>query len=256
MISIIMPVLNEAAILGMALETLLGQYGDYEVIVVDGASKDDTCLVAQRFPVQLVRNPPGRSKGIGDQINQGANQAHGQVLMFLHADVRLPPQAIRCIEAALANPNVIGGGFLPTFEPLASQSKSKPRTLAWVESVWRLRTRLFGWFAGDTAPFIRTGIFKRNGGYPMASFASDWDFASQLRRLGQLVVIREPVGVNSRRHIYNGVLKTLLVTGSVELMYHLGADRTFLREWYRRWLPRERESTPITAGKGRLFHDV
>jgi hypothetical protein len=67
-----------------------------------------------------------------------------------------------------------------------------------------------------------------------------------MRKLGQLAVIREPVRVHCRRHLQNGVLKTLLVTGSVELMYRMGADRSFLRDWYRTWLPRERD---VLAGE-------
>jgi glycosyltransferase involved in cell wall biosynthesis len=238
MISIIVPVLNEVAIVGAALEALLRQRGEYEVIVVDGGSDDGTCDVVQRFPVWLVHMPPSLPPGIGRQINQGAQHAQGDVLLFLHVDVQLPPQATAHIEAALADPQLIGGGFLPAF--YGSVPDSERLMLALIERVWKTRTRIFHWFAGDTAPFIRRDVFWRYGGYPPASFASDWDFAEQMCRWGRLAVIREPVRVHCRRHISNGVLKTLLVTGSVELMYHMRADRGFLRNWYQTWLPRER----------------
>jgi glycosyltransferase involved in cell wall biosynthesis len=238
MISIIVPVLNEVAMIGSALETLLRQRGQYEVIVVDGGSDDGTCEVVQRFPVWLVRMPSSLPPGIGCQINQGAQQAQGDVLLFLHVDVQLPPQATAHIEAALADPQFIGGGFLPAF--CGSAPDSERVMLALIERVWKTRTRVFHWFAGDTAPFIRRDVFWRCGGYPPACFASDWDFAEQMRRRGRLAVIREPVRVHCRRHVSNGVFKALLVTGSVELMYRMGADRRFLRNWYRTWLPRER----------------
>jgi len=238
MISIIMPVLNEVAIIGSALETLLRQRGEYEVIVVDGGSDDGTYEVVQRFPVCLMRMPPTLPPGIGCQINQGAQQAQGDVLLFLHVDVQLPPQATTHIEAALADPELIGGGFLPTF--CGPVSDSERLMLAFVERAWQTRTCVFHWFAGDTAPFIRRDVFWRCGGYPSACFASDWDFAERMRRQGRLAVIREPVHVHCRRHVNNGVLKTLLVTGSVELMYRMRVDRGFLRNWYRTWLPRER----------------
>jgi hypothetical protein len=160
--------------------------------------------------------------------------------MFLHVDVQLPPNGIGCVEAALAEPQFIGGGFLPTF--YGPVPESERLMLALVERVWQLRTRAFRWFAGDTAPFIRTEVFRRSGGYSSACFASDWDFAERMRKLGRLALINEPVRVHCRRHVSNGVVKTLLVTGSVELMYRLGADRVFLRDWYRKWLPREREA--------------
>jgi glycosyltransferase involved in cell wall biosynthesis len=238
MISIIIPVLNEVAIVEAALETLLRQEGDYEVIVVDGGSADGTCDVVRQFPVRLMHIPPSLPPGLACQINQGAQQAQGDVLLFLHVDVQLPPQAAANIEAALADPQLIGGGFLPAF--CGPVPDSERLMLALIERVWKMRTRVFHWFAGDTAPFIRRDQFWRCGGYPPACFASDWDFADRMRRRGRLAVIREPVHVHCRRHVSNGVLKTLLVTGSVELMYRMGADRGFLRKWYRTWLPRER----------------
>ena len=240
MLSVIVPVLNEAAIIGAALGSLLRQPGHYEVIVVDGGSTDDTCDLVRALPVRLIQLPPGQSAGIGSQINLGAAQARGDVLLFLHADVRLPPGAVTLINACLSDPGIVGGGFVPGFSEAAPGAQA--RMLKVVERFWQNRTRLFCWFAGDTAPFIRAEAFKRMGGYPPASFASDWDFAGQLRALGPLAVIPEPVIVDSRRHIQNGVLKTLLVTGSIELMYRLGAGRDFLRGWYRWWLPRERET--------------
>lgn len=239
MVSIIMPVLNEVVILHTAFETLLQQAGHFEIIVVDGGSNDGTFDFAQRFPVQVMRMPPDRPPGIGSQINLGAQTARGDVLLFLHADVQLPPNAMTHIEAALANPAFVGGGFVPAFCNAAPIPERL--MLKWVEQAWRLRTRVFCWFAGDTAPFIRAETFRQCGGYPTTLFASDWDFAGQLRRLGRLTVIREPVCVDARRHLYNGVLKTLLVTGSIELMYRIGVNRNFLRNWYRKWLPRERE---------------
>lgn len=239
MLSIIVPVFNEAAIIGTALESLLRQPGDHEIIVVDGGSADGTVDIVRALPVRLLQMPPGLPTGIASQINLGAAQARGDMLLFLHADVRLPPNAVALIDAGLRDPAITGGGFVPKFSPAAPGAQAW--MLAIVERFWQNRTRRFAWFAGDTAPFIRAGAFTRMGGYPPASFASDWDFAGQLRALGPLAVIREPVIVDSRRHIHNGVLKTLLVTGSIELMYRLGAGRNFLRGWYRWWLPRERE---------------
>jgi len=248
MVSVIVPVLNEVAIIDQALRRLLQQTGDFEVIVVDGGSCDGTRETVQPLPVNLYSSPPGLSR----QINLGATQAHGTALVLLHADVQLPPDGMAHIETALADPHVVGGGFVPAFDGPVPDDAYAMLTL--VERAWQLRTRVFHWFVGDTAPFIRTEAFWCCGGYPRACFAGDWDFAARLQRLGRLAVMSGPVRVGSRRHVMNGVLKTLLVTGSVELMYHLGADREFLRQWYRRWLPREREvhsaaiASPKTGG--------
>src|SRR5687768_4051939 len=110
MISIIIPVLNEVAVIGPALETVLHQSGNYEVIVVDGGSSDATCDIVQNFPVQLVKKLPAMPAGIGSQLNLGATKAQGDVLLFLHVDVLLPQRAIATIEAALMDSPYVGGG--------------------------------------------------------------------------------------------------------------------------------------------------
>jgi glycosyltransferase involved in cell wall biosynthesis len=237
-ISIIIPVLNEGALVRTALETLLRQTGDYEVILADGGSQDGTCEVVRQFPVRLLEQPLGAPPGLGDQINRGARRAQGDILVFLHLDVELPPGAIALIESALSDPQFIGGGFMPVYSgPVQGWER---RNLDIIERLWQRRTSKYGFFAGDNAPFIRSDMFRLSGGYPPACFASDWDFADKLRRLGKVAVIREPVRVHSRRLVQNGVWKTTLVTVSVRLLYGLRADREFMRKWYRTWLPRER----------------
>jgi len=243
MISIVIPVLDEAAIVGEALARLLSQPGDYEVVVVDGGSDDPTPEIVAGFPVTLVRRPAGAPRGFGFQSNLGAETARGDVLLFLHVDVRLPAGAIGLVQAALAAPGVVGGGFLPTFG--GAGSGLDRLTLGGIERVWRARTRLGRWFAGDTAPFVRRTLFARAGGYPIQPLAEDWAFAARLRGLGRLAVIERPVLVDARRHLANGPLKTLLVTGSVEAMYHLGVPPAYLAWWYRRWLPRAREARAL-----------
>jgi glycosyltransferase involved in cell wall biosynthesis len=245
MISVIMPVLNEAAIITAAIEAVRRQPGEHEVIVVDGGSGDGTREAIVRSEAHLVRYPGGATPDIGSQINLGAENAHGDVFVFMHCDVKLPPNTIEKIDRAMADPRVIGGGFVPLFSgPVPPGQRIM---LKWVERVWQARTRRFCWYAGDTAPFIRADVFRNCGGYPTTGFASDWDFAATLRRLGPLATITDPVQVDSRRHVYNGVFKTLCVTGSIELMYRLGVKRSFLRNWYRKWLPRERQSHANTG---------
>jgi hypothetical protein len=128
----------------------------------------------------------------------------------------------------------VGGGFLPTFGGVGGP------LLGGIERVWRARTRRRRWFAGDQAPFVRREAFLACGGYPSVALAEDWAFAARLRSLGPLAVIDRPATVSARRHVANGVLKTLLVTGSVEAMYRAGVDPSFLAGWYHRWLPRAR----------------
>ena len=238
MVSVVIPVLNEIAIVGAALEALLQQRGAYEVIVVDGGSVDGTCEVVRQFPVKLVRQPAHVSPGLGTQINRGAQEASGNILLFLHIDVELPPCGMTRIEAALADSRIIGGGFIPSFYGPAPASARLRLTV--VERVWKIGTRGLKWFVGDTAPFIRSDVFWRSGAYPTAVFASDLDFARRLQKLGQLAVIRDPARINNRRLVQNGVFTTSLVTLWVNVLVSLRADRVFLRNWYHKLLPRER----------------
>jgi glycosyltransferase involved in cell wall biosynthesis len=238
MVSAVIPVLNEVAIVGAALETLLQQRGAYEVIVVDGGSVDGTCEVVRQFPVHLVRQPAQVPPGLGSQINRGAQKATGNILLFLHIDVELPPRGLALIEAALADPHVIGGGFIPSFYgPVPDSARLR---LAVVERVWKIGTRSLQWFVGDTAPFIRSDVFWRSGAYPPAVFAADLDFARRMQKLGRLAVIRDPARIHNRRLVQNGVFTTSLVTLSVNVLFSLRADRVLLRDWYQKWLPRER----------------
>lgn len=240
MISAIIPTLNEETIIGAAVQALLADPTDCEILVVDGGSQDRTASIVRRFgpPVRLVEQDPHGLRGRGAAYNQAAALAQGDILLFLHADTRLPPAGLALIEAALTKPSVVGGGFLPTFAE-AGDRRSRVM-LRLIERVWQIRSQAFGWFAGDQAPFIRRDAFLACGGYPAIRLAEDWAFARRLRALGQLAIIGRPVKVGARRHLHNGVLKTLVVTGSVEVMYWIGVKPSFLAWWYRRWLPRER----------------
>lgn len=238
LISVIIPTWNEIGLVGKALETLLQQQGDFEVIVVDGGSTDGTCEVVEKFPVQLVRQPDAIPPGLGSQINRGAEKARGSILMFLHIDVRLPRGGIAQVTSALDDPTMVGGGFLPRYD--CPVRPLRGLTLELVERSWQSQTRLWHWFAGDTAPFIRTAAFWHAGGYPPARFASDWDFAQQLQRLGRLAIIQAPVEVDCRRLVQNGVLKTYVMTALIGLLYYMQVDRAQLSKLYRTCLPRER----------------
>lgn len=238
MISIIIPTWNEERLIGPALDALRAEASSAEIVVVDGGSQDATQPIIRSRGVRLIVQDRDGPRGRAAAYNQAAAAAQGEVLLFLHVDTRLPPGGIRLVEAALADPAVAGGGFLPTFGDAGEGFVGTLLRLN--ERVWRWRTRRFRWFAGDLAPFIRREWFEAIGGYPMIHLAEDWAFASRLRSLPKLAVIEEPVLVSARRFVANGVLRTLLVTASVEAMYRAGVGTPFLAWWYRRWLPRER----------------
>jgi rSAM/selenodomain-associated transferase 2 len=226
MISIIIPVLNEVSVIGPALETLLHQPGNYEVIVVDGGSNDATCDIVQNFPVQLVRKLPTMPTGIGSQLNLGASKVQGDILLFLHVDVQLPSRAILMIEAALKDSQYVGGGFLAQYGADSF----------WLRlSSWRMqiRARLQHIFSGDMAPFVRCEIFWAIGGYPELPIMDDYEFAARLRRAGPLVALRGPVTISARRHLSRGILRSMLETEITKGLYWMGVSPTVLAAFYR-----------------------
>jgi len=240
-ISVVIPTLNEEGVILKAIEALRQERVPCEILVVDGGSRDATASLVRGLgpPVRLVEQSDHGLRGRGAAYNQAACLARGDALVFLHADTRLPDGGLGLIESALENPTVIGGGFLPAFDRTGDGRARL--ALGLVERGWRYRSRTFRWFAGDQAPFIRRAAFFACGGYPAVRLAEDWAFAARLRSIGPVVVIDRPVGISPRRHLANGVLKTLFVTGSVEVMYRAGIESAFLARWYRHWLPRDRD---------------
>ncbi len=226
MISIIIPVLNEVSVIGPALETVLHQPGNYEVIVVDGGSNDGTCDIVQNFPVQLVKKLPTMPAGIGSQLNLGAAKAQGEVLLFLHVDVQLPQRAIAMIEAALTNSRYVGGGFLTHYDT--------DNTLLRLSS-WRMqmRARVQHIFSGDTAPFVRHETFWAIGGYPELPIMDDYEFAVRLRRAGPLVTLKDRVTISARRHLSRGIFLSMVETEITKWLYRAGVSPTALAKFYR-----------------------
>jgi rSAM/selenodomain-associated transferase 2 len=237
MISIIIPVLNEVLVIGPALEAVLCQPGNYEVIVVDGGSNDATGDIVQNFPVQLVTKRPTMPAGIGSQLNLGATKAQGDVLLFLHVDVQLPERAIAMIEAALMDSRYLGGGFLAQYDT--------DYTLLRLSS-WRMqmRARVQHIFSGDTAPFVRRETFWTIGGYPELPIMDDYEFAARLRRAGPLITLKEPVTISARRHLSRGIFRSMVETEFIKWLYWAGISPTALAAFYR-GIRRGHSSTPL-----------
>lgn len=220
-LSIIMPVLNEAASIEAALRALapLRRRG-VEVIVVDGGSSDATSELARPLADRVIAGPRGR----GVQMNAGAAAARGDVLLFLHADTRLPENADRLVLDGLARPvrgwgrfdvRLDGGGLL-----------------ALIGLMMNLRSRLSGIATGDQAMFITRAAFEAAGGFPPIALMEDVAFSAQLKRSGRPLCLSERVTTSARRWQRHGVLRTILLMWKLRLAFYFGADPVRLARAY------------------------
>ena len=174
-LSIVMPVLNEAGGIAAALQALapLAERGA-QLIVVDGASTDGTPERAQACGAQLVSAARGRAL----QMNAGALQASGDVLLFLHADTLLPPDADRLIQQALAAGPRVWGRFDVRID-------GRPRLLRVIAGLMNLRSRWSGIATGDQAIFMMRAAFDAVGGFPVQPLMEDVEMSRRLLRLSR-----------------------------------------------------------------------
>jgi len=229
MLSIVIPVLDEEARIGRCLEAARGLAGVAEVVVVDGGSRDRTLAVvgeaAERTAgarLVVVTAPRGR----GLQMNAGARAAGGDVLLFLHADVTLPPDAAARVAAALAAPDVVGGAF--RLHTVADDGFN------WLGPLLRLadvRSYLSALPYGDQGVFVRRADFEAVGGFPDQALMEDVELAARLWRRGRLVIGPGEVLASGRRFLAQPV-RSLLAMRLFPVLYRLGVPADVLARLY------------------------
>lgn len=215
-ISIIVPALNEATGIVAALEALapLRAQGA-EVIVVDGGSADATLELAKPLADQIISAPRGRAR----QMNAGAAVAHGRVLLFLHADTRLPENAAEL--ASLAIGDVLTGRHWGRFDV---RIEGRSHWLGLVARMMNLRSRLAGIATGDQAMFVSRSAFRAVGGFPDIPLMEDIALSKALKSLGRPVCLAARVTTSGRRWETHGVWRTIVFMWWLRLRYFLGAD--------------------------------
>lgn len=220
--SIIMPVLNEEAVLEDQLVRLIKHcaHRSCELLIVDGGSNDRTIAIAERYG-QVIYSARGRAT----QMNAGAAVARGDVLIFLHADTRLPCDAFEAIERAFVSPKVVGGAFRLCFN-----CDLWPYRL--VAFITNLRSRLSTIFTGDQAYFIRAASFRAVGGYPDQPLMEDLEIISRLRKIGKVVLLPQYVTTSARRHRKLGLMRTVLFMWYLRTLYKCGVSPMQLQRMY------------------------
>lgn len=232
MLSIVMPVLDEAAGIANALAALAPfRARGVEVIVVDGGSRDGTPELARPHVDRVLAAARGRAT----QMNAGAAIAHGDVLLFLHADTRLPEDADRLVREGLARS---GRGLPRAWGRFDVTIEGQSPLLPIVARAMNLRSRLSGIATGDQAMFVTRAAFDRVGGFPDIALMEDVVMSARLKRVSRPLCLRERVVTSGRHWETRGVARTILLMWRLRLAYFFGAKPDTLARRYG-YAPRE-----------------
>jgi rSAM/selenodomain-associated transferase 2 len=219
-LSVVVPAHNEEATIGQTLAHTREHVQPHELFVANVCSTDRTGEIASR-QAQVVTLESTR----GAALNQVAALASGDVLLFLHADTLLPPEAAAMIETALADSSVVGGAFRLRLDD--------PGRLAYLVSrAVNVRSALLGTFFGDQGLFVRSEVFAQVGGYRDWSVMEDLEILSRLRRQGHLALLKAEVVTSARRHRRGGWLKTLATVWAICLLFRLGVPSQAMLRLY------------------------
>jgi rSAM/selenodomain-associated transferase 2 len=221
MLSIVIPVLDEAATIEAALAALAPlRARGADVIVVDGGSNDGTAALAAPLADRVLAAPRGRAL----QMNAGAAAARGDVLLFLHADTRLPENADTLVLEGLARSARAWGRFDVRFE--------EGGPLRVVAAMMNLRSRLTGIATGDQAMFVTRAAFDAAGGFPPIALMEDVRLSRRLKRMSWPLCLHSHVAPSGRRWREKGVVRTVLLMWWLRLAHFLGTDPARLARAY------------------------
>ena len=229
-LSIVIPVLNEAANISAALIALqpLRERGA-EIIVVDGGSSDETIPLARAYCDHVLASSRGRAT----QQNAGAHASTGDTLLFLHADTQLPKNVDSLVNAALAPHDVAWGRFDVTIGTESTNGDQLHPILKVIATFMNFRSRMTGIATGDQCIFVRKAVFDAVGGFPDIPLMEDIALSKALNKISAPACLRERVTTSARRWQKRGVWRTMLLMWWLRFAYWFGASPARLAKWYR-----------------------
>jgi len=221
-ISIIIPALNETNTIANTLSALTNR-SEVEVILVDGGSCDDTADIARSSGAKVLTTTPSKAR----QMNAGAAAATGEILLFLHADTRLPENFEKPVLGHISQNGVAAGAFQLCID-------SDARGLRFIERVANWRSRYLQAPYGDQGIFVTKSLFHEIGGYPDIPIMEDFELIRRLRRKGKIVIVNESLKTSPRRWLNMGIFKTWLINQIIIIAYYFDVSPEKLARWYRR----------------------
>ena len=223
--SIIVPVLNEAPLINGIIEHLHDLRGDeaIEIIIVDGDPEGLTLKAISRSDVKKL----GSRKGRAAQMNEGARNAEGSTLLFLHADTELPSDALQLITAAMHDKRYVAGAF----DLCITSDRPVFRV---IETSASLRSRVTRIPFGDQAIFIRKEYFDKIGGYRDMPIMEDVEIMKRIRKRGdRIFIIDRRVRTSPRRWEHEGIVRCTLRNWLLQVLYPLGISSHTLARLYK-----------------------
>lgn len=224
-ISVVMPTLNEALLVGQAIESAWTA-GACQVIVVDGGSTDATVTIAHQLGAQVLVADPGR----GNQMAAGVANTDGKIVLFLHADCRLDRGCISQIQSACPNGNPIAGGFRQRIE-------DPRRIFRFLEAGNAARIRFCGMPYGDQGLFIHRDLLHDVGGVPTCPLMEDVELMRKVRRRIWPILLPGPIHVSARRWQQRGVVSQTVRNQLLLLSFRFGVSPKTLARWYGAHIP-------------------
>lgn len=224
-ISVIVPVLHETEIIEQTCMHLSAACSGYnaEIIIVDG---DPLGSTINRVDSEQIRTLVA-SSGRGAQMNAGAKTASGKVLLFVHADTRLPAGAIRDVLEICRRPSIAGGAFFLGID-------NKKGFFRMAEAWANFRCRLTRIPYGDQAVFVKKRIFQKFGGYADIALMEDIDLMQRLKRNGfKIVLLRKSVQTSARRWEKEGLIYGMIRNNLLSCLYYAGVKPALLEKFYK-----------------------
>jgi rSAM/selenodomain-associated transferase 2 len=219
-----MPVLHESGIINEAVDHIRSLDGGdaVELIVVDGAQEMDTLSVIEHSDVMKISSKKGR----GVQMNTGAKASTGEILVFLHADTKLPANGLTLIKESLDEINVMAGAFTLNFD-------KAPLLLKMTLPIHDVRGRLTRITYGDQSIFMKKETFQEIGEFMDYRIMEDADLMRRMKKAGMKIrILKEKVSTSPRRFERRGIIRSILENIILVTLFHLGADPERLARRY------------------------
>ncbi|MCZ6672332.1 MAG: TIGR04283 family arsenosugar biosynthesis glycosyltransferase [Verrucomicrobia bacterium] len=230
MISAIIVAYDEEAVIQSVIQDLKKQQfdGPYELLLADGGSTDNTVTLAQEEGISIVVS----QKSKANQMNEAARTATGDILFFVHADMKLPENVFSVIQKQI-NDGFDGGGFSNVFDEHNDRIKNIGR---WMNGRFfdKREQSDKGIFYGDNGIFVKKEVFEQLQGFKEIPIMEDYDFSKRMRKQFKVRKVRNPViTVSSRRHIQEGFIKTRFQWIMIRMLFNMRFSPFTLARWYK-----------------------